>query len=64
MCDKVCYSQKEAGGLVNSFHSRMKKNGSRKFHWMGKIPMRAYYCKECGAYHVTSLKHYTETDSR
>lgn len=64
MCDKVCYSQKEAGQLVNAFRSRRRGDHKRKFSWMNKIPMRSYFCKTCGAYHVTSLKHYIEADSR
>lgn len=60
MCDKVCYSQKDAGSLVNSFHSRRKSDNRRKFCYAHKALMRYYFCKECGAYHVTSLKHFKE----
>ena len=55
---KVCYSQKEAGNVIR----RLKR------HRIGitnkKIPMRTYYCKYCGTYHLTHFKqrkrHYAE----
>lgn len=62
MCDKVCYSQKEAGRVVNSLHKRRRDN-NRKSYWSSKIPARYYFCKECNAYHLTSLNHYEEWEN-
>lgn len=44
---KQMYSRKDAGDTVRS----AKKNGRNK-----RVPMRVYYCKACGAYHLTHYK--------
>lgn len=46
---KVCYSRKDAGEIVN--RSKRSKHHKRK-----DIPLRVYYCKQCGAYHTTHFK--------
>ena len=61
MCDKVCYSQKQAGQIVNSLKHR-RKNNTRKSFWRKKIPVRYYYCKECKSYHLTSMDYFKEFD--
>ena len=47
---KVCYSQKEAGNVIR----RLKRH--RVGHKNKTIPMRHYYCQECGTYHLTHWK--------
>jgi hypothetical protein len=59
MCDKTCYSQKEAGELVHN-HFKRKRNGRKKFNWKSKLPVRYYFCKECNAYHLTHLDYYRD----
>lgn len=50
MCDKVIYSYRAA-------HEKL--NDARKARHPGKkIPKRAYYCEECGGWHLTSMAHY------
>jgi hypothetical protein len=48
MCNKVCYSEREAHTIINA-----AKKYNHYSH-QKKIPKRAYYCKECRAWHVTS----------
>ena len=58
MCGKVCYSsQREANSVLNSMH-KSKDRGRTFSHRGKKIPCRAYYCDECGAWHLTSLSGY------
>lgn len=45
--NKIKYSQKDAGDIV-----RNAKSSSRK----KRVPLRAYYCRSCGAYHLTHFK--------
>lgn len=45
---KSCLSEREAGEIINS--CRHHRNMSKK------IPKRAYRCKHCGTFHVTSQK--------
>lgn len=49
-CGKICYSQKEAGNVIRRI--KKKKRGIKN----KIIPMRTYYCKECGTYHLTHFK--------
>lgn len=45
---KLCYSQKEAGTIVNH---NTKGHQKKYFH---KVPVRAYFCEDCRQYHLTS----------
>lgn len=45
---KRCYSKQGAGEVIRL---AKKRNNCKN-----KIPVRSYYCKECGAYHTTSRK--------
>ena len=48
---KICYTKREAGNAINE---------AKKHHYSGesnsakKIPVRKYFCKKCGFYHLTS----------
>lgn len=50
---KICYTKREAGNAINE---------AKKHHYSGesnsakKIPVRKYFCKKCGFYHLTSHK--------
>lgn len=50
---KVCYSGREAGEIINSGkrHHRSDLCGRSK-----EFPRRKYFCKDCGYYHLTSMK--------
>ena len=50
---KVCYSGREAGETINfgKRHHRSDHLGRAKDY-----PRRKYYCKDCGYYHLTSMK--------
>lgn len=50
---KVCYSGREAGEIINfgKRHHRSDHLGRAKDY-----PRRKYYCKDCGYYHLTSMK--------
>lgn len=51
-CNKILYSRKEAGYLINEMHGR---HGMRRH--TGKIPVRLYPCTHnSGFYHVTSKR--------
>lgn len=45
---KICYTEREANETLNS--ARHHGNRSKK------IPVRKYFCKECGYFHLTSHK--------
>ena len=49
---KVCYSQKEANGIVNTI-KRQKKVKQPKV-----IPQRSYYCHYCRTYHLTHYRRF------
>lgn len=49
-CGKLCYTESEAGGIVNSLKHRHKRSGN------GDIPKRYYFCDICGMYHLTKKK--------
>jgi len=44
--DKICYTEREANEALNGAKSH--NNRSKK------IPVRKYFCKKCGFYHLTS----------
>ena len=46
--DKICYTEREANEALNGAKSH--NNRSKK------IPVRKYFCKECGYFHLTSHK--------
>lgn len=50
-CSKQPYSQKDANTIANAFGK-----GKRKMVARNKVPVRAYYCSECHAYHLTSQR--------
>ena len=53
MCDKIGYSsEREARTVLNIFRR------NRKASYGKKIPKRAYYCEQCGMWHLTSLADY------
>ena len=45
--NKICYSQKESGRIVNRF-----TQGHQKKHYH-KVPVRSYFCKDCRHFHLT-----------
>lgn len=47
---KVCYSQKEAGIILNDF-KRFRNRNKRK-----SIPQRYYKCQFCGYWHLTHFR--------
>lgn len=52
---KICYSRREASEILNSLrHHKIKNVRINK----GKIPSRAYYCRFCSSYHLTSKSAY------
>jgi hypothetical protein len=46
---KRMYSAREANSA---------KNSAGNLHHTKQIPLRAYYCKHCGAYHLTHFRHF------
>ena len=52
---KICYTEREAGTIVNACkrHNYNSWGVGQKYK-----PMRKYYCKDCGFYHVSHLKSY------
>ena len=48
---KKCYTQKEAGDIIRDF-----KRHDRNKRFMEHIPQRAYFCKECKAFHLTHFR--------
>jgi hypothetical protein len=50
---KICYSQKEAGNIIRS----TKRNRKIK-HRNQNIPQRSYYCRHCGAFHLTHYRNF------
>ena len=52
---KICYTAREAGGVINGARRRHVTNSYRN----GKnIPKRKYFCEKCGYYHVTHYSYY------
>lgn len=49
-CGKKCFTREQADSVIRMYK---KKSRYRKF---GKIPTRAYFCYDCGWWHVTSHK--------
>lgn len=48
MCEKIAYeNERQANNAINL----IKKNSSRSH-----IPKRAYFCKQCNKWHLTSYK--------
>ncbi len=55
---KYCFSRKEAGEKISYY-----KNNHLKWRERGEnIPKRSYYCKYCGAYHLTHHKSFRKGD--
>lgn len=54
-CDKRCYSEREAGSILNSCkrHRNSDHCGRNK-----DLPRRKYWCSACGHYHLTHLPQY------
>lgn len=52
---KICYTEREAGSIVNDCkkHNYHSRGVGQKYK-----PMRKYFCKDCGFYHLTHLKSY------
>jgi hypothetical protein len=49
---KICYSQREAGIMLNSLkNSRHRWNNRNKI-----IPLRSYRCEYCNTFHLTHYK--------
>lgn len=47
---KVCYSRRDANMMISAWKGkRLRRRGK-------EIPKRAYFCRECGAYHLTHWK--------
>lgn len=58
VCGKVCYSQREAGNIINS----LKRHQSNDHRGRAKeLPRRMYFCSDCGCYHLTHLKKLKKT---
>lgn len=47
---KICYSRRDSGSLVNDF----RKGHNKRFG--GHVPLRAYFCVDCGCWHTTHLR--------
>lgn len=63
VCGKVCYTEREAGGLLNSLKARGSKD------WVStrrktKVMKRKYHCNECGFWHLTHYSYYNEGKRR
>ncbi|MBQ5492065.1 MAG: hypothetical protein IIT68_08445 [Treponema sp.] len=63
MCEtsgKVCYTEREAGGVINGCKKHLNAGNSRSVKaGHGKnIPRRKYFCKVCGFYHVSHFGSY------
>lgn len=54
-CGKAFLSEREAGEIINAAMHHHGNNSKL-------IPKRAYMCKLCGTYHVTSDKQYRKRD--
>lgn len=52
---KICYTEREAGSIINTCkrHNYSNWGVGQKYK-----PMRKYYCKDCGFYHLSHLKSY------
>lgn len=53
--NKICYTEREAGKIVNGCkrHNYNSWGVQRKYK-----PMRKYFCRDCGFFHVSHLKSY------
>lgn len=52
---KICLSEREAGEVINN---AKRHHDHRSYSNSTSIPRRKYFCKDCGAYHVT---HFNKT---
>lgn len=52
-CNKYCYTEREAGEILNKIHGKHYGCGKKK-----EVPKRKYYCDDCKAYHLTHLGYY------
>ena len=52
---KRCYSKKEANNVM---HAAKRKSAKKR------IPLRSYYCTECGTYHLTHFSYYQQNNER
>lgn len=54
-CGKYCYSEREAGHIIN-----LNKRHHCNDHLgkVKKIPKRKYWCYSCGQFHLTSMPYY------
>ncbi|MGL4987535.1 MAG: hypothetical protein ACRC5H_10435 [Treponemataceae bacterium] len=55
---KVCYTRREAGEIINMCKKRHKGQRIRS----KSIPQRSYFCTECNCYHTTHYKTALEND--
>lgn len=54
ICDvtgKTCLSQRRAGDIMMTFKKQRQWNNRGKH-----IPLRSYFCKYCGTYHLTHFR--------
>lgn len=58
-CDKRCYSEREAGSILNSCkrHRNSDHCGRNK-----ELPRRKYWCNSCGHYHLTHYREWSSVD--
>lgn len=47
-CGKICYTEREAGAVLNRARRRKQYKGRKKY-----IPRRYYMCEYCGCWHTT-----------
>ena len=50
VCGKKCMTREQADSVIR-FYKKKQRFGKR-----GRIPTRAYFCYDCGWWHVTSHK--------
>lgn len=51
---KVCYSERDAGALINKYKKHKGRFASKK------RPVRKYRCNMCNCWHVTSMAFITD----
>lgn len=51
MCNKLCFTKKEAITTLNKIKEEKKKYRHEKNY---------YYCHKCGAFHLTSIEEFEE----